>query len=230
MSIGSINPATGDLIKTFGPLADAEIEAKVQQAAAAFQRYLRTTFAERAEKMLAVAEILDAEQEDFALVMTTEMGKTYNAALAEAAKSATGCRYYAENAGHFLADEEIRTEATRSYVRYQPLGVVLAIMPWNFPFWQVFRFAAPALMAGNVAMLKHASNVPQCALLIEDIFRRAGFEGAYFKLSSLVLSKCNLSSQPPHRRCNADRQRERGPAGRKLGGPADQENSARTRG
>src|SRR3954468_6667028 len=136
MSIASINPATGELIKTFGLLADAEIEAKVQQAAAAFQRYRRTTFTERAQKMLAVAEILDAEQEDFALVMTTEMGKTYTAALAEAAKSATGCRYYAENAGRFLADEEIRTEATRSYVRYQPLGVVLAIMPWNFPFWQ----------------------------------------------------------------------------------------------
>ena len=181
MAIATINPATGEVIKTFEPLPDAEIEARLQTAVAAFQAHRRTTFAERAAKMLRAAAILEAEQDAFARVMTTEMGKTYASALAEVVKSATGCRYYAENAARFLADEVIPTEATRSYVRYQPLGPVLAIMPWNFPFWQVFRFAAPALMAGNVGLLKHASNVPQCALLIEDIFRRAGFPAGVFQ-------------------------------------------------
>jgi succinate-semialdehyde dehydrogenase/glutarate-semialdehyde dehydrogenase len=130
--------------------------------------------------MLKVADILEGEQEAFGRLMVTEMGKPLKAAMEEAAKSAWGCRYYAEHAERFLADEEVTTTASRSYVTWQPIGPVLAIMPWNFPFWQVFRFAAPALMAGNVGLLKHASNVPQCALAIEDIFRRAGFpEGAF---------------------------------------------------
>jgi succinate-semialdehyde dehydrogenase/glutarate-semialdehyde dehydrogenase len=181
MAIATVNPATGELLKTFEPLTDAQIEAKVQRAVEAFQTHRRTTFAERAEKMLRAAAILDAEKQAFARVMTTEMGKTYASALAEVVKSASGCRYYAENAERFLADETIATEAASSYVRYQPLGPVLAIMPWNFPFWQVFRFAAPALMAGNVGLLKHSSNVPQCALLIEDILRRAGFPEGVFQ-------------------------------------------------
>ena len=142
--------------------------------------------------MLRAAEILESEKKDFARLMTLEMGKPINAAVQEAEKCAWVCRYYAENAERHLADEIVETNATKSYVHFQPLGVVLAVMPWNFPFWQVFRFAAPALMAGNVGLLKHSSNVPQCALAIEDIFRRAGFpEGAFQTLligSDLVQS------------------------------------------
>jgi succinate-semialdehyde dehydrogenase/glutarate-semialdehyde dehydrogenase len=131
--------------------------------------------------MSRAAEILDSDKEKFGKLMVTEMGKPIKAAIEEAAKSAWGCRYYAENAARFLADEPVETSASRSFISYQPIGPVLAIMPWNFPFWQVFRFAAPALMAGNVGLLKHASNVPQCALAIEDIFRRAGFDEGCFQ-------------------------------------------------
>ncbi len=181
MAIATVNPATGELLQAFEALTRDQIEVKIQRAVSGFAAHRRTTFADRAAKMLRAAAILETEQEAFARVMTTEMGKTYTSALAEVVKSATGCRYYADNAERFLADEVIPTEASRSFVRYQPLGPVLAIMPWNFPFWQVFRFAAPALMAGNVGLLKHASNVPQCALLIEEIFRRAGFEDGVFQ-------------------------------------------------
>src|SRR5919199_2217459 len=188
MAIATINPATGETLKVFEPLADAEIEAKLQRAAETFPAYRRTSFAERAEKMLRAVEILETEQEAFGRLMTTEMGKPLKAACEEAVKCASGCRYYAEHAERFLADEEVKTNATRSFVKYQPLGPILAVMPWNFPFWQVFRFAAPALMAGNVGLLKHASNVPQCALAIEDVLRRAGFDGGEFQ-TLLVESK-----------------------------------------
>ncbi len=180
MAIASINPATGETIKSFEPLSDAETEEKLQRAADTFRGYRRTTFAERSQRMTRAAEILEAEKERFGRLMTTEMGKPLKAAVEEAAKCATACRYYAERAERLLADEVIETNATLSYIHYQPIGPVLAVMPWNFPFWQVFRFAAPALMAGNVGLLKHASNVPQCALAIEEIFRRSGFpEGAF---------------------------------------------------
>jgi succinate-semialdehyde dehydrogenase/glutarate-semialdehyde dehydrogenase len=175
MAIATINPATGKVEKTFEALSDAQIEVKLQTAADTFARYRHVPFSERAKMMLKAAEILEKEKEDFGRVMTTEMGKTFRSAVDEAAKCALGCRYYAENAEKFLADEIVETTASRSYIRYQPLGAVLAVMPWNFPFWQVLRFAAPALMAGNVGLLKHASIVPQSALLIEDLFRRAGF-------------------------------------------------------
>jgi succinate-semialdehyde dehydrogenase/glutarate-semialdehyde dehydrogenase len=180
MSIATINPATGELLKTFEPLTDSQIEEKLEKAAEAFVKHRKVPFAERARVMLAAATILENEKETFGRIMTTEMGKTFRSAVEEAAKCAWVCRYYAENAEQFLADEEVKTTASHSYIRYQPLGPVLAVMPWNFPFWQVLRFAAPALMAGNVGLLKHASIVPQSALAIEDLFLRAGFpEGAF---------------------------------------------------
>ncbi|HKM67516.1 MAG TPA: NAD-dependent succinate-semialdehyde dehydrogenase [Candidatus Acidoferrum sp.] len=180
MAIATTNPATGQVIKSFEPLSAAQIESKLQKAIETFATYRNTSFAHRAELMLKAATILENEKEAFAKVMTTEMGKTLRSAVDEAAKCAWVCRYYAENAERFLADELVDTGAKQSYIRYQPLGPVLAVMPWNFPFWQVLRFAAPALMAGNVGLLKHASIVPQSALLIEDLFHRAGFpEGAF---------------------------------------------------
>jgi succinate-semialdehyde dehydrogenase/glutarate-semialdehyde dehydrogenase len=181
MAIATINPATGKVEKTFEALSDAEIEVKLQTAADTFAKYRHVPFAERAQMMLKAGEILEKEKENFGRVMTTEMGKTFRSAVDEAAKCAWVCRYYAENAEKFLADEIVETTASRSYIRYQPLGAVLAVMPWNFPFWQVLRFAAPALMAGNVGLLKHASIVPQSALLIEDLFRRAGFPTGCFQ-------------------------------------------------
>jgi succinate-semialdehyde dehydrogenase/glutarate-semialdehyde dehydrogenase len=180
MAIATINPATGQVIKSFDPLTSAAIEGKLQKATETFGSYRHTSFAQRAEWMLEAAAILENEKEAFGKVMTTEMGKTLRSAVDEAAKCGWVCRYYAENAEKFLADEVVETGAKQSYIRYQPLGPVLAVMPWNFPFWQVLRFAAPALMAGNVGLLKHASIVPQSALLIEDLFHRAGFpDGAF---------------------------------------------------
>ena len=178
--MSSINPATGEVLQTFDSLNEQQLEEKTARATATFREHRRTSFSERARKMLRAAEILESDKKSFARTMTLEMGKPINAAVQEAEKCAWVCRYYAENAERHLADEIVATNATKSYVQFQPLGVVLAIMPWNFPFWQVFRFAAPALMAGNVGLLKHASNVPQCALAIEEIFHRAGFpEGAF---------------------------------------------------
>jgi succinate-semialdehyde dehydrogenase / glutarate-semialdehyde dehydrogenase len=181
MAIATTNPATGEVLKTFEPLTAAEIEHKLQLAASAFRDHRQTSFADRATKMMRVAEILEKEKDECARLMTLEMGKPLKAAVAEALKSATGCRYYAENAERFLADEIVETGAKRSFIRYLPIGPILAIMPWNFPFWQVFRFVAPALMAGNVGLLKHASNVPQCALKIEEIVRRGGFAEGVFQ-------------------------------------------------
>ncbi|HYQ87736.1 MAG TPA: NAD-dependent succinate-semialdehyde dehydrogenase [Bacteroidota bacterium] len=180
MAIQSLNPATGELLKQFQPISESEIEKKLDRADQTFRAYRRTTFSERAQKMMQVAGILETEKIELGKLMTTEMGKTLRSAAEEAVKCAWGCRFYAENAERFLADEVVQSGASLSYIRYEPLGPILAIMPWNFPFWQVFRFAAAALMAGNVALLKHAPNVPQCALKISEIFHRAGFpEGAF---------------------------------------------------
>ena len=180
MPIATINPATGEVIKTFPALSEAEIEKKLQLAVSTFRAGRTTPFAIRAQRMLKAAQIIERDKEKFAHLMTLEMGKTYKSAVAEALKCTTACRYYAENTERFLADEVIETGAKKSFVRYLPIGPILAVMPWNFPFWQVFRFAAPALMAGNVGLLKHASNVPQCALAIESIFLEAGFpEGSF---------------------------------------------------
>ena len=180
MAISTINPATGELLKTFEPLKDTEIATKVDLAQQTFDKYRHTSFQERSQLLQSCADILEQDAEKFAKLMTMEMGKTYKSAIAEAKKCALVCRYYAEHGAEFLADVPAKTDASQSFIRYQPLGIILAVMPWNFPFWQVFRFAAPALMAGNVALLKHASNVPQCALAIESIFHQAGFaDGAF---------------------------------------------------
>ncbi|NEO57612.1 MAG: NAD-dependent succinate-semialdehyde dehydrogenase [Okeania sp. SIO3B5] len=180
MAIATINPATGETIKIFEPITDADIETKLELAITTFRQYRQIPMTQRGEWLLAAADILEKNAEKFAKIMTLEMGKTLSGAIAEAKKCALVCRYYAENAAKFLADVPAQTDASKSFIRYQPLGPVLAVMPWNFPFWQVFRFAAPALMAGNVGLLKHASNVPQCALAIEEIFKEAGFpEGAF---------------------------------------------------
>jgi succinate-semialdehyde dehydrogenase/glutarate-semialdehyde dehydrogenase len=180
-TIASVNPSTGELLREYEQPSDKIIEDKLQLAAETFREYRHMSFAQRAQRMTLVAGILEKDKETFGRLMTLEMGKTLRSAVQEVEKCAFGCRFYAENAERFLAEEEVKTNATRSFVLYQPLGPVLAIMPWNFPFWQVFRFAAPALMAGNVALLKHASNVPQCALAIEDIFRNAGFPAGAFQ-------------------------------------------------
>src|SRR6202453_2006996 len=180
MAIATINPANGETVRSFEPLSSAEVDAKIQTAFDAFHAHRRTSFADRAAKMRRAAEIIEGEKDRWARIMTTEMDKTRKGAGDEALKCALACRYYADNAEKFLANEEVITNAGKSFIAYQPLGVVLAVMPWNFPFWQVFRFAAPAMMAGNMGLLKHASNVPQSALLIEDILLRAGFpQGAF---------------------------------------------------
>lgn len=180
MAIATVNPATGEILKRFKPLTSAEIDGKLTLAQSVFKTFRLTSFAQRRRWLNNAAMILERDAEKFAEIMTTEMGKTLKSAAAEVKKCALVCRYYAEHGERFLADEYTETDATESYISYQPLGIILAVMPWNFPFWQVFRFAAPALMAGNVGVLKHASNVPQCALAIEAILEAAGFpEGSF---------------------------------------------------
>ena len=183
MAISTTNPATGKELQLFEEISEKELELCLERAAAAFLRQRLTSFEERATCMVRAAQLLDDEQEMVARIMTTEMGKTIKSARAEVAKCARGCRYYADNAQALLADEvadPAAVGAVAAYARYQPLGVILAVMPWNFPLWQVMRFAAPALMAGNAGLLKHASNVPQTALHIGDLFQRAGFpDGAF---------------------------------------------------
>jgi succinate-semialdehyde dehydrogenase/glutarate-semialdehyde dehydrogenase len=180
MPIATINPATGEVIKAFQSLTEIEIDKKLQLAVNTFRVERKTPFAVRAERMRKAADILERDKEKFAHIMTLEMGKTYKSAVAEAVKCTTACRYYAENTERFMADEVVETAAKKSFIRYLPIGPILAVMPWNFPFWQVMRFAAPALMAGNVGLLKHSSNVPQCALALESIFLEAGFpEGCF---------------------------------------------------
>src|SRR5690349_2966527 len=181
MAIASINPATGEKLKEFAPHKDVEIEKALRNATAAFKKYRGEPFTKRAQLMIEVATLLEREKEEIARTITLEMGKLFRDSVAEIEKCTRGCTYYAENAERFLEDEPAQTAAARSYLHYEPMGAVLAIMPWNFPFWQVFRFAAPALMAGNVGILKHAANVPQCALAIEEIFCRAGFPEGIFQ-------------------------------------------------
>jgi succinate-semialdehyde dehydrogenase / glutarate-semialdehyde dehydrogenase len=183
MAIATINPATGKTERTFDTLSDEEVDQVLATAAATYAEYRRTTFAQRAEWLRAAADLLEADVDQLGAMLTTEMGKTLKSAKAEVLKCAKGARFYADHAEAFLADEPADAKAVNAggaFRRWQPIGVVLAVMPWNFPLWQVMRFAAPALMAGNVGLLKHASNVPQTALALAELFRRAGFpEGAF---------------------------------------------------
>ena len=175
MPIRSLNPATAELLRTFEPLSEEALRARIELASASVPVLAQVPLEHRALCMKKLAGLLEHESDELAVIMTTEMGKTLSASRLEIAKCVTCCRYYAQRAADILADEHVETENQSSFVRYEPLGVVLAVMPWNFPLWQVFRFLAPALMAGNVSLLKHASNVPQCSLAIEALVRRAGF-------------------------------------------------------
>jgi succinate-semialdehyde dehydrogenase/glutarate-semialdehyde dehydrogenase len=224
MPIATINPATGETVKTFDPLDAAELDSRIGAAADAFVRYKKTSFAERASWMTRAAEILDRRNEDVALLMTTEMGKTLAAARAEAAKCAKACRFYAAHAEGFLADEFTDpglVGASRAYARYQPLGPVLAVMPWNFPLWQAMRFAAPALMAGNVGLLKHASNVPQTALFMEELFLTAGFPDGVFQ--TLLIASTQVEAVLRDRRVVAATLTGSEPAGRSVAAVAGDE-------
>ena len=181
MSFAVVNPATGATIKEIPAWDDKQVDDALAEAYVANGIWSKTTFAERAELMRKAGQVLRDNKEEYAQTITREMGKLIGEARAEIDKCVSVCDYYAENAEKFLADEILESDASRSLVCYQPVGTVLAVMPWNFPFWQVFRFAAPALMAGNTGVLKHASNVPECALAIEDVFRQAGFPSGCFR-------------------------------------------------
>jgi succinate-semialdehyde dehydrogenase/glutarate-semialdehyde dehydrogenase len=181
MAIASVNPATGETVRSFEALNESQIDEKLGLARDEFRHWRTTSFSARKQRMLRAADILESEADNLARLMTLEMGKPIRAARDEALKCASACRYYADNAEGFLAEAPVKTQAKYSGIRFRPLGPVLAIMPWNFPFWQVFRFVAPGLMAGNVGLLKHASIVPQCALAIEDILKRAGFPEGVFQ-------------------------------------------------
>lgn len=197
MAIASINPVTGEVLKTFAPLTEQELEHKLALADSTFATYKHTSFADRTQWLNKAADILEAQKTELGIVITLEMGKTLKSAIAEVEKCANLCRFYAEHAPTFLADTIANTDASRTLIRYQPLGIILAVMPWNFPFWQVFRFAVPCLMAGNVGLLKHASNVPQCALAIAEVFRQADVpEGAFQTLLIGSDQVTNLVADP----------------------------------
>ncbi|MER6631271.1 NADP-dependent succinic semialdehyde dehydrogenase [Streptomyces sp. NPDC000987] len=224
MPIATVNPANGETVKTYEAMDEEEVERRLQLAEATFRTYRTTGFADRARLMNRAAELLDQEQGDIARVMTTEMGKPVAQARAEAAKCARAMRWYAERAEALLADEEPDESdvhdsgASRARVRYRPLGPVLAVMPWNFPLWQVVRFAAPALMAGNVGLLKHASNVPQTALYLEDLFHRAGFEVGCFQ--TLLIGSAQVDDVLRDERVKAATLTGSEPAGRAVASTA----------
>ena len=219
MGIASINPATGETLATFESLADGQVEQRLARAADAALAWRAVTVAGRARVLSAAADILEHEQAAFGRLMTLEMGKTLRSATDEAVKCAVACRYYAENAARFVAPETVLRDAgTYGEVQFRPLGVVLAVMPWNFPFWQVIRFAAPALAAGNVGLLKHASNVPQCALALEDLFRRAGAPDGVFQ--ALLIGADRVEALIGDPRVSAVTLTGSEPAGRAVGAAA----------
>ena len=192
MSLKSINPANGQEIAAYEEMSTDEVNGIITAVNDAFNSWRKTSFSSRGELLKNAAVILQSNKEEFGRLMSLEMGKPYSQSLAEVVKCAKGCEYYADNTEEILADRIIETDASKSYVSHQPIGIVLAVMPWNFPFWQVFRFAAPALMAGNVGVLKHASNVQGCALAIEKIFVESGFPENVFR--ALVISSKNVES------------------------------------
>ena len=224
MTIATINPSTGQTVKTFSPASDAEIDAALARAHDRFVDYRHTSFIERAGWARRTADLLEAEADQVAAMMTLEMGKTLASAKAEALKCARGFRYYAEHAEAMLADEPADAAAvgaSKSFARYQPMGVVLAVMPWNFPLWQAVRFAAPALMAGNVGILKHASNVPQCALYLADVIARGGFPEGCFQTLLIPSSAVEAILRDP--RVAAATLTGSEPAGRSVGAIAGDE-------
>ncbi|MEU2790502.1 NADP-dependent succinic semialdehyde dehydrogenase [Streptomyces sp. NPDC007100] len=227
MAIATVNPATGETLKTFDALDAGAIEDRLDRAERAFRSYRTTSFAERGELLRNAAGLLEAGQDGIARTMTTEMGKPLAAARAEAAKCAKAMRWYADHAEELLADEvpdagdAKDAGASRAYVRYRPLGTVLAVMPWNFPLWQVIRFAAPALMAGNTCLLKHASNVPQTALYVEDMLRRAGFPDGCFQ--TLLVGSGEIENILRDRRVAAATLTGSEPAGRSVASIAGDE-------
>ena len=224
MAIATVNPATGETVKTYGEMSGGDVERCLAAAAAAHASYRLTSFGTRAGWMRQAAALLDDEQDQIAAMMTTEMGKTLAAARQEVAKCAAACRYYATHAPGFLADEAADARAVgagRAYVKYQPLGPVLAIMPWNFPLWQAMRFAAPALMAGNVGLLKHASNVPATALFMQDLFARAGFPAGTFQ--TLLVGSARVEAILRDERVVAATLTGSGPAGQSVASIAGSE-------
>ncbi|MEU6668532.1 NADP-dependent succinic semialdehyde dehydrogenase [Streptomyces sp. NPDC046727] len=226
MAIATVNPANGETLKTYEPMGEEELERRLQLAEATFRTYRTTSFADRAQLLNKAADLLDEDRQEIGRVMTTEMGKPVKQARAEAAKCAKAMRWYAANAERLLADEEpdesdVRDSgASRVRVSYRPLGPVLAVMPWNFPLWQVVRFAAPALMAGNVGLLKHASNVPQTALYLEDLFHRAGFREGCFQ--TLLIGSGAVDDILRDERVKAATLTGSEPAGRAVAGTAGQ--------
>jgi succinate-semialdehyde dehydrogenase/glutarate-semialdehyde dehydrogenase len=198
MAFRTINPFTGETLQTFEAWNRERISSTLRQVTAAASGWAATPLSQRCELLRKAAEVLRTRKDTLARLITLEMGKLYSESQAEIEKCALGCEYYAENAADFLKDEIIATDAGKSYVAYQPLGTILAVMPWNFPFWQVFRFAAPALAAGNTGVLKHASNVPQCALAIEDIFKQAGFPDGVFRTLMIRAADVKAVIEDPH--------------------------------
>jgi succinate-semialdehyde dehydrogenase/glutarate-semialdehyde dehydrogenase len=221
MAFTSLNPATGALLQTYDVLDDEQIEDILEKAAGASCLWAETPIEERCGLLKKAAEVIRARREDYARLITLEMGKLYRESLAEIDKCALVCDYYADNAAGFLADEVIASDAGRSLVAYQPLGTVLAVMPWNFPFWQVMRFAAPALAAGNTGLLKHASNVPQCAMALESIFVEAGFPEGVF--SNLMIASSQVEAVVRDPRVHAVTLTGSEPAGRAVASTAAQE-------
>jgi succinate-semialdehyde dehydrogenase / glutarate-semialdehyde dehydrogenase len=220
MAIKAIDPVSGKVLASYDEMTPTVVSGIISDVHEAFLKWRRTSFAERATMMREAAKILRGSAGEYARLMAQEMGKPVRDGVAEVEKCASGCDFYAEHAARFLAREPILTEARNSFVTFNPLGIVLAVMPWNFPFWQVFRFAAPGLMAGNAAVLKHASNVPGCALAIEDAFRRAGFPKNLFR--TLMIGSPQVPSVIEHPLVRAVTLTRSGPAGRAVAGKAGQ--------